>query len=182
MLGKKICLIGIIAAQLIVPGSMIFQKENILKKGKEYKFLTAPVDPYDVFRGRYVALEMKNNIFKYEGKEKFYSGQIVYALLGKDSDGYAVVENVTLKEPKNKDYIKSRVRYIRNKKKIVLNFNLDRFYMNEHKAKKAEKLYRKFTRKNKDKKQAFVLVKILNGKAVIEDLYLDNRPVDSYFN
>ena len=42
--------------QTAVPLSMIARREFTLRNGRVYKFKTAPVDPYDAFRGRFVAL------------------------------------------------------------------------------------------------------------------------------
>src|SRR5690554_461138 len=49
--------------QLAVPAKMIWDKENVLKSGKEFKFETAPVDPTDPFRGKYIALNYKENTY-----------------------------------------------------------------------------------------------------------------------
>jgi len=46
-------------AQLAVPGSLIWKREHTLRQGNVWKFRTAPVDPVDVFRGRYVALHFE---------------------------------------------------------------------------------------------------------------------------
>ena len=46
-------------AQLAVPASLIWKRERTLRQGHVWKFRTAPVDPVDAFRGRYVALEFE---------------------------------------------------------------------------------------------------------------------------
>jgi uncharacterized membrane-anchored protein len=46
-------------AQLAVPASLIWKREQTLRHGSVWKFRTAPVDPVDAFRGRYVALEFE---------------------------------------------------------------------------------------------------------------------------
>ena len=53
---KLTVLIIFIISLLTVPLTMIKQQEKVLTQGVEYKFKTAPIDPYDYFRGRYVAL------------------------------------------------------------------------------------------------------------------------------
>jgi len=97
MINKKYIFLMVFAAQIIVPFGMIFEQESILENGVEYRFKTAPVDPYDVMRGRYVALATETGTFKYSGAEKFESGQIVYAVLGNNEKGYAIIENVVSK-------------------------------------------------------------------------------------
>ncbi len=44
--------------QIYTPVSMIIARESTLKEGVLFRFKTAPVDPYDAFRGRYVALRV----------------------------------------------------------------------------------------------------------------------------
>ena len=46
--------LGVSFIQIITPLSMIIKRESVLKNGGQFKFKTAPVDPYDAFRGRYV--------------------------------------------------------------------------------------------------------------------------------
>ena len=41
---------------LAYPTYLIYEQENILASGTIYKFPLAPVDPYDAFRGKYLAL------------------------------------------------------------------------------------------------------------------------------
>ena len=62
---KKILLVLFILVaivQISFSASMIINREITLKSGKQFKFRTAPVDPYDAFRGRYVALTLEEDI------------------------------------------------------------------------------------------------------------------------
>ncbi len=45
-------------AQWIVPGKMVYDSENTIAEGTLYKFKTAPVDPSDPLRGKYVTLRL----------------------------------------------------------------------------------------------------------------------------
>ena len=45
--------------QLSIPAYMSLSREINLGKGTLYKIRTGPVDPYDIFRGRYVALSTR---------------------------------------------------------------------------------------------------------------------------
>ena len=66
MINKKtqIVLFVLVAlAQLYVPAKMIWDQEDVLKNGSEYKFKTDPVDPNDPFRGKYITLSFDNNTF-----------------------------------------------------------------------------------------------------------------------
>ena len=43
-------------AQWFVPGNMMIEMKRILSKGKAIKMQTAPIDPYDQFRGKFIKL------------------------------------------------------------------------------------------------------------------------------
>ena len=45
----RILIFGVVAlAQLAVPATMVWQRDQTLKQGRIWKFRTAPVDPVDV--------------------------------------------------------------------------------------------------------------------------------------
>jgi uncharacterized membrane-anchored protein len=48
--------IAVAVVQLATPIGQIWKYEDALQTGRSYKFRTAPVDPYDAFRRKYVAL------------------------------------------------------------------------------------------------------------------------------
>ena len=63
----RILIFGVVAlAQLAVPATMVWQRDQTLKQGRVWKFRTAPVDPVDVIRGRYIALRFTAEEFAAE--------------------------------------------------------------------------------------------------------------------
>ncbi len=179
MINKKFIFIGLVFAQLLAPSYIVALREIILRKGAVYKFKTAPVDPYDIFRGRYVALSTNQRSVKVSSGEKFERGEMVYLVLGKDKEGFAKVIEAKHNPPKGKDYVKSKATY---KSDFYVHFNLpfNRYYMNEHKAPKAERLYRRSQRLG-IKNKSYILVRVLNGKTSIEGLYIKDKPIEEYF-
>jgi len=177
-MNKKIIFILLVIAQLSVPSWMIASQENILNQGAMYKFKTAPVDPYDIFRGRYVALSMDQRTVHLENSKNIDRGQNIYVMIEKSGDGFAQVTRAMLTKPENGDYIKTKVTY---KSRDMVHFNLpfNRYYMNEKKAPQAEALYRKNNRR--EKQNSYVVVRVLNGNARIEDLYVGGKSIGSYF-
>lgn len=140
--------------QLAVPGYLVYRHYNTLSTGESYKFEVAPYDPYDPFRGRYVALGTAVSLYSYDGD---------YALLGKDADGYAEIVSWQYDKPTEGQYIKSP--------------RLDRYYMNEKMAPEAERLQREL---DVDDDMMYLLVKVKNGHYVIEGLYLNDIPIEQY--
>ena len=167
-------LLVLLDIQLGVPLSMICKREITLRKGRLYRFQTAPVDPYDAFRGRYVALGIGQRSVKTDDPDNIGSGQRVYVTLSEDTNGFARLSRATHRRPRDEDYLRMRVSYISgNDVHFVLPF--DRYYMNEKDAPRAESLYREHSRR--EEQDAFIAVRVLNGFPVIEDLYVNDKPI-----
>lgn len=177
-MNKRLAFTILVAAQLSVPTWMIASQENVLDNGIVYKFKTVPVDPYDIFRGRYVALRTDQRFVRMNNSANIGRGQIIYVVIKNDRDGFAQVKSAMLDKPANGDYIKVKVSYKRGDM-IHFSFPFNRYYMNEKKAPQAEALYRRNSRR--EKQDAYVLVRVLKGKALIEDLYVGGKSIESYF-
>jgi uncharacterized membrane-anchored protein len=179
-IGKRTTLIGffciLAVAQVWVPLSMIARREATLRKGEAYKFRTRPVDPYDAFRGRYVALGFESNEGTATNAHEFSRGQKVFVNVSVGTNGYATLGNVSVERPREGDYLSTSVRYPNLKQgRIRVKLPFNRFYMNEKRAPDAERQYRRAGRD--EKRNAYALVRIRSGMAVIEDLYVDDKPI-----
>src|SRR2546430_17019320 len=91
----RILIFGVVAlAQLAVPATMVWQRDQTLKQGRIWKFRTAPVDPVDVICGRYIALRFTAEEFA--APAKFEAGnKPVYAVLKQSTDGFAEIDHLT---------------------------------------------------------------------------------------
>lgn len=162
----------LILAQLYVPASMIYEREQILKHGKPFLFKTRPVDPADAFRGRYITLNYEISNITIKRNLNLENNQMLYLLLGKDSAGYATVVSVsTLKPQGQTDYIRTQLDYSyeQNDSLYLLSVDLpfDRLYMEESKAPAAEELYNRMAADPKAISAALVFVK--DGEGVLSD-------------
>jgi uncharacterized membrane-anchored protein len=158
-------------AQLAVATSQLWRSEWTLRTGKPYKFKTAPVDPYDAFRGRYVALAFEEREASWDGKTQPSYGSTAYAVLSTDANGYADVLRVTPLRPESGDYLRVKTRYGGTANRVNFSFSFDRFYMEERKAPKAEQVYRENSR------NTYALVRVRDGVGVIEDLFVGDKPI-----
>ena len=170
--------VGIIA-QFGVVASILVKRELTLRRGGVYRFATAPVDPFDAFRGRYVALRFDVEQHELTFPETVKPGKVCYALLETDSNGFAEVKAVFAKTPGNDlPVLKARAGYgWRSENRIKLPF--DRFYMPEKLAPEAEDAYRAANR-GSNPQSAAAVVRVWRGNAVIEDLEIDGVPVLEY--
>lgn len=181
---KYLILIFILAVlvQWYVPGKMIWNREEVLKKGKVFRFQTEPVDPEDPFRGRYVALEFKADtvVAKFE---QFDVGQTAYAEIENDTAGFVTLKRLHDTPPASKDYVEVKIAYWTYKdraedpERVVVSYPFEQFFLDEYKAPKAEAIYRSGTTAGK----TYALVSIYKGKGVIRDLIINDRSVHSYF-
>lgn len=162
------------AAQLYVPGSIIMRHEKILTQGTSYKFRARPVDPYDVFRGRYVALAYDDATTVPLSGQEYERGETLYAVIGTMPDGFAKLEGVSRRPPEEGDYVKVRMNWL-HRGVGHLRLPFDRFYMEENLAREAESIYREHARR--DVRDAHSLVRVLDGGAVIEDVIVGDQSI-----
>jgi uncharacterized membrane-anchored protein len=161
-------------AQLYIPATIIFKSEAILKKGSKYLFKTAPIDPTDAFRGKYVQLAFEADSLIVEDWRKNNYNRIQYLNIVKDDLGYVKLTGLAEKIPSAGDYIKVKIRYIANSV-AYFNYPFDRFYLEEGMAEKAEELYRKDNISGKQ--DSYAVVRVQSGSALIEDLWIGGKPI-----
>lgn len=161
---------------------MAAEREWTLRKGEVFRFETAPVDPADILRGRYVALAFRANQVALGHGPAVAEGDKVFALLGKDDRGFARFTGVAHASPApDMAYIECRVRFVDRGTTAMLELPFDRFYMNEKMAPKAEEIYRARNRWRTDEQGAdsetWASVRVRKGLATLENLYIDGKPV-----
>ena len=159
-------------AQLAVPGSLIWKREQTLGRGSVWKFRTAPVDPVDVFRGRYVALHFDAETQEISPPTNTESGDAVFVTLKRNAEGFAEINQVSTAKPGGDDFIAAQL----NGNRISLPF--DKYWVTERDAPAAEVAYQNLSRRGNQ--NAFVSVRVFRGDAAIEQLYLDNLPLGDY--
>ena len=152
-------LIAVIVIQLSTPIYLIANKYHILRTGEEFRFTAAPVHPFDVVRGRYVYL----NVRQAAGA----SGPGRYGTIAVDSDGFAYISSITESRPVSGSYVKSSSR-------SWFTLPIDRYYMEERLAPRAEELA--WRREPGD--EAYVTVRVKNGELVVSGLYIDGVAIE----
>ncbi|QMU31395.1 GDYXXLXY domain-containing protein [Adhaeribacter radiodurans] len=164
--------------QLYVPAKMILDQKKILKIGTEFKFKTAPVDPHDPFRGKYITLNYAENEIKVPEKENWITGEPVYVSLAIGKDGFAKIKSVAKEKPGNNvPFVKAKVRYVTDNgsNQLTIDYPFDRFYLEESKAYDAELIYQQL---QQDTTQiTYALVSINNGNAVIKDVLIRDKSI-----
>ena len=167
------------AAQLAVPGWMIYQRERTLREGVQFKFRTQPVDPEDAFRGRYVWVRLEPDTANVRNAGRWESGQKAYAVLGVGSNGFATVVQLDAAPPAGASSVPVRVGWSESRERQVhFSWPLDRYYMEERQAPAAETAYRQHSvRTNQD---CYVTVRVRGDSAVLEDLFIAGKPIREF--
>lgn len=175
--------VALAITQIAVPVGQIRKYEDILRTGAVYKFRTAPVDPYDAFRGRYVALNFADTEATLRQGEKIKYRAPAFVALRKDEAGFVQFGEISGTPPVQNDYLRVEYLYPGKAGGTVARFRLpfDRFYMEETKAPRAEAAYAMHvTGRGRTVDDVYVRVRVKGGRGVIEDLYVKNKPIGDF--
>ncbi len=167
-------------AQLFAPAKMILDRENVLNTGKEYKFKTAPIDPSDPFRGKYIRLNFDDNTIEVQNEEDWVARENIYVLLTTDSSGFAKIKSVSKDEKiYSQDFLKAKVSQV-NGNILSIEYPFNRYYMEESKAYDAETEYRE-SRIDRNI-VTYALVSIKEGEFVLKDVLIDGVSIREIVN
>lgn len=185
MAGKLLQQIGfgvLVVVQLYVASEAIWRREKILSEGIRYKMRVAPLDPTDPFRGKYIRLSFADELTQIplalaaqaEQLKKMTYGQQLYVSLKADEAGFARVAAVSAHPVSGTSYFPvTSGYYYPEAQQISVSYSFDRFYMNEEKAKPAEKLYFDALRDSSVQQNTYAVVRVFNGEVVLEDVQVD---------
>ncbi|HEX4639283.1 MAG TPA: GDYXXLXY domain-containing protein [Chthoniobacterales bacterium] len=176
---RIVIFILVAAAQLAVPASVVWKRGRTLAYGRVWKFKTEPVDPIDAIRGRYVALRMAAEKAK-ATPEPLIKGDpaaSVFVILKEDPEGFAQVDQISTDRMSGDNVIEVENGYWSDGWQRV-RFPFDKLWVAEKIAPQAEQAYRDNSRRGKE--NAFVTVRVRNGDAALEQLYIDNQPLPEY--
>ena len=163
-------------AQLAVPAWMIMGQERVLRDGRQIKLQTRPVDPADLFRGRYVALGFAvEQVPRDRAPKAVEHDETVYLELREGPDGLAEAVALTKQKPTGELVLPVKVNFV-GPETVGVELPFNRYYMDENAAPAAEVAYRD----RAADVESWVTVRILDGRAVIEELYIGGKPVREF--
>lgn len=163
-------------AQLSVPAIMAWGRVQTLAHGRVWKFKTAPVDPEDALRGRFIWLRFMAE--DYTVPEKFVGVDHVYAVLKEGADGFAEIDHVSTAPVSGDNVMKVEPGPYWESKGQQIRIPFNQFWVTEKSAPQAEKVYRE--KSGRGEQNAYVTVRVRNGDAALEQLYIDNQPLADY--
>jgi len=171
---NRIQLITINVIWLLCIGGLLIYKQMIFWTGTEILLKTAPVDPWDIFRGNYVTLNYEISTFEQPNFNTFNPnvidqdykdiGKTVYLILETDTKGVASAKSMTMTKPVNGEL------FIRGKKQYrQIEFGIESYFVPEGRGKEIEKL------RGQDLMVRAVVDK--DGKAVIKNLEIEGQKI-----
>lgn len=178
---KTLITIGFFAmllAQWIVPGSMIYQQEAVLKDGVAYKFRTRPIDPNDPFRGKYIFLNYEMDRV-HNSDSTIKRGGFMYVYIERDSAGFAKATHASKRRLEtNQDFVRVET-YNTYNDSLGFNLPFNVLYMDENKAYDAEVAVRAATRDSLID-NCYGLVFIKGERAVLSDVFVDDISIKDF--
>lgn len=161
-------LIVVIVLQLIAPFYMNAENYYILHTGDEYKFEVSLYDPYDAYRGRYLmiqATEINTGHYIYDSYDNYGN----YGIIEVDDDGFAYINTITEKKPDTNSFIIGTKDY-------GFSIPVERYYTDENIASELQDYLR-----SNPKLNPYVILRVKDGKAVVQGLYIDGVTIEEYY-
>lgn len=158
-------------AQIGMAVEGIWRAERTLG-GTAYRFQTAPIDPIDAFRGRYVRLNFPAVRVPRGDDGALEVGETGWATLAEGEDGLARFEAVFADRPRGRDAVAVELLEVRSDTAQV-RLGFDRFYLDEHRAPEVE------ARMQLGGERAIAVVRVRDGEGVLADLILEDAPGDA---
>ena len=157
-----------------IPIYTIAINTNTLKDGTEFLFEVQAYDPYDMFRGNYLRVTFKEDtVPAYSNFLDLNYNDPCYVTIGVRPNGFAYFKHISKERPTNtSDYYETTASYYSWAKEYSVE-TPTRYYMNENKSLAAEKYL------NDNIENAYVKVRVKNGKMVLAGIYVNNMLIDT---
>lgn len=160
-----------VVLQWAAPFLQITTFEKVLAQGKVYQFRCRAPDPYDMLRGRYLAVRAEPDTFVKSEEFDLQKGESLFATIAADEAGMARIVALSRERPASGDYVRVQAGYTADSYTYVV-WPFDRFYLNEKAAPKADEWYRQNVRASEG---ITAEVRVLDGHAVLVDLKQGDR-------
>jgi uncharacterized membrane-anchored protein len=133
----RVAFLALAAMMVLIPVGIVGWNELALATGTEVRLATAPVDPTDLFRGRYVTLRYE--ISRAHVSEPVRPGQTVYVPLV-DTGEVWTGGPATTSRPDDETFIRGRVRQGTDQPtEIEIEYGIETYYADEDEAQRLER-------------------------------------------
>ncbi len=155
----------------------IYQNNRVLKKGKVFLFELKQKDPRDIFRGKYMELNYKNDTISLKNFDGLQVGQKIWVKIRKNKEGYAFIDSLYMVPPQDLTQIIpvkiTNINIIGKKKIIQVKFPFDKFYINEFKMNKLQQV----PVTNSPVSASYAKVRIWKGRGIVQELIINGKHI-----
>lgn len=174
------------AAQWAVPFMQVVEEETVRREGMAFRLALAPVDPYDVMRGRYLALNFAMDTSALQAPAGSKEGDTVYAVLEEGADGLAVISRLSAVPVEGAFALPLTFGIVfvgdESASAPLVRIPLTRFYLPEEDAIDIDAALWQdgMAQAGSEGIQAVLEVRVLDGRIVAERLWLDGKPYEEW--
>lgn len=162
-------------AQWIVPLAGVRMQERILARGKTVRVRCAAPDPYDPFRGRYLAVRPEEATVPPPPGLEVGVRRPVWATLAADADGLSRVVSLSLEPVSGPDVIRLvAMRFPFSGESSTLEWPFERYYLDERLAPGADAIVARALRSEEKPVAEF---RLLDGRAVLVDVLVGGESI-----
>lgn len=166
-----------VAAQWFIPLAGVRQHERVIARGVPLRIRCAAPDPYDPFRGRYLAVRPEQT--EYAGPEGMPKrGAVpVWATLEADADGLSTIRSLSLEPVTGPTVVRLTARkdvWKPGGEEVRVEWPFDRLYLNERLAPDADRIV---AERFRTEQKPVAELRVLDGRVVLVDLLVDGESI-----
>ncbi|MCB0666511.1 MAG: GDYXXLXY domain-containing protein [Saprospiraceae bacterium] len=187
MIAKKIAIpafIFLCLAQLYVSGGMILRNEAVIRTGEVINLRTAPIDPSDPLRGKYITLNFSDIYLTVPDASLWQYNDVAYLTFRIDTAGFHIPSQLSSTiPPASGTYLAVKIQSIINtqdEQAVYFDYPFDRFYLEESKAPQAEEKYREAL--TDPSVVTYARIYVQEGKGVVDNVYIGERSIIDVFD
>ena len=132
---RRLLFAALVLAQALVPLVIIGGNELALARGTEVRLRTVPIDPVDLFRGRYVVLRYE--ISRLPAVYPARRGDTVYVEL-EEQDGAWTGTLAVPERPESRPFIRGRVTRVHGDE-VDVEYGIETYFADEAEARRLER-------------------------------------------
>ncbi len=136
---RRLAFWALVAAQALVPLVLIGWNEAALATGERVRLVTAPLDPLDLFRGRYATLRYEISSLRVDAPVT--RGDTVYVRLDERDDGVWTASRASTRRPEG-TFIRGVVTS-GTRERASIEYGIETYYADEDEARELERAGRR---------------------------------------
>lgn len=168
----------VFVAQLGYPAYLLARHERTLAAGETLRFACRMTDAAVALRGHYIVLDCPPLCVSTPPGQRFLSGDPIYVGFARDETGPARPVTVSRERPDQGTYLRTRAAGWSEAKGVAIDLPFRRYYLGEDLAAVAAQSFA--ASGDNVELEARIDVRVRNGRAVLEELYLGGLPVREY--